>query len=169
MKLLVYLGGALLVALALAIAGLLMAGGASGRGRNTITVDIARPAAEIFPWLVETDKRKQWIGFLKSSERIGDQQVRDTIEDHGRVFTLPFTVQARSAPHRLQLSAVTPYFDMAMDHRLEETAGRTRLTLEIDTQYKMWFAKLMSPLVTRDAQKTWEGYCADLKRLAEAR
>lgn len=169
MKLLVYLGGALLIVLALAIGGLLMAGGASGRGRNKITIDIARPAADVFPWLVEPDKRKQWIGFLKSTERVGENQVRDTIEDHGTVFTLPFSVAERSAPHRLRVNAVTPYFDMAMDHRLEEADGRTRLTLEIDTQYKMWFAKLMSPVVTRDAQKTWEEYGGKLKQLLEAR
>lgn len=169
MKLLVYLGGALLAVLALAIGGLLMAGGASGRGRNVITIEISRPAAEVFRWLVDHDKRRQWISFLKSTETLSANRFRDTIEDRGAVFPLEFRITENIPGRRLVLDTASEYFDYSMEHVLVESEGKTRLTLTIDTQYKRWFARLMSPLVTRDAQQTWEAHCARLKERAEAR
>ena len=39
-----------------------MAGGASGRAVNQAAIEIERPAAEVFPWLTEPEKLRQWIG-----------------------------------------------------------------------------------------------------------
>ena len=55
------LGTVLLLVLFLAGA-LLVAGGASGRAVNQAAIEIERPAAEVFPWLAEPEKRAQWMG-----------------------------------------------------------------------------------------------------------
>src|SRR4051812_8627783 len=42
--------------------GLWAAGLRAGAAKNAIVVEINRPAAQVFPWLLEPDKLKQWVG-----------------------------------------------------------------------------------------------------------
>ena len=40
--------------------------------RSEASIEIARPAGEVFPWLVDSDKRLQWVSGLVASEPLRD-------------------------------------------------------------------------------------------------
>lgn len=168
MKWLLFIAGGVFILLALGVIVLLLSGGASGRSRNEMAIRIARPAADVFPWLIQPDLRKKWILFVTDSKYTGEKRVRDTIVQRGQTMVLEYEFAGMEPPKRVDVRTTSEGFDCSMLYTLEELDGETMLRLVIDTEYKIWFAKLMSPLVARDSQKTWEEHIAQLKKAVEA-
>ena len=141
--------------------------------RNEATVEIAAPAARVFPRLVGSEQRCQWMGKLVESEPLteGPPQVgsrfRDVFEDFGQRIELEAEVTEFQPDELLRVFLRSKAFEATTTQRLEERDGCTRLRTEIETRYTLRGARLLGPLVGRSAQRQLEADLARLKELVE--
>ena len=161
--------------MALAIAGLVVAGRRANAGRVRSAIAIDRPAATIWPWLTEPAKLTRWVGWLEEvreldpgdAEGVGelaifvmnDPQMKETVEIETRVI-------AAEAPHRLELRFEAPVgYVGALSYVLEDS-GESSTQLICDGRYALVpaLARLMEPVVTRQARLKLRG---DLARLRD--
>ena len=141
--------------------------------RNEHAIEIERPAAEVFPHLIASERRLAWMGVLTSSEQVSEGDVglgtrfRDVFEDHGQRFEIDAEVVEYEPNERLATRLRSSAFEATARQRLQELDGRTRLTTVIETDYKSRMARLMAGVVTRHAQKQLERDLACLKEIVE--
>ena len=141
--------------------------------RNESQVEIARPAAEVFPYLVESDKRRQWVHGLVDSTPLDDgehrvgSRFRDVVVDHGQRTTVEAEVERYEPDDALTARLEARGFVSRVSYRLQEVDGRTRVACTLETEFTMRVARLVGPLVTRHAQKALDGSLQQLKRVLE--
>lgn len=148
-----------------------------GAGHMETTIDIDRPAAEVFAWLSEPEKMKQWVGWLAAVERadpgplrVGSKEtwVMDdpSIKERMRI---PAEVIALEENRLLRVRITYPQaFEGTAEYRLEELdGGVTRLHGAADFRYTGFLPRLMEPLITPQAQKKQDADLARLKQRIE--
>ncbi len=141
--------------------------------RNEAEVEIARPAAQVFPHLVSSDRRLRWMGALKRSEQVTDgppalgTRFRDVFEDHGQRVDIDAEIVELEPNERVALRLTANPFEATVRQVLTERDGTTRLATTIDTEYKSALARIMAGTVTRHAQKQLEEDMERLKELLE--
>ena len=141
---------------------------------NEFSIEIDRPAAQIFPQLVAGERRMRWMAALKESKQVTDgapglgTRFEDVFEDHGQRFEIEAEIVEYEPATRLALDLVASAFESRVTQTLAEGDGTTLLTTRIDTDYKSALARLMSGVVTGHAQKQLEEDMASLKELVEA-
>lgn len=142
--------------------------------RNEHSVEIDRPAATVFPYLVESDKRLRWMGALAESEQITDgapglgTRFRDVFEDHGQRIEIDAEVVEWQSGRRLSIRLAGQAFHSLGTQELEERDGHTRVTTRIETEYRSRMARLMAGVITRHAQTRLEKDLARLKQVVES-
>jgi uncharacterized protein YndB with AHSA1/START domain len=152
---------ALAVVLVVAFTALFVASQREGSARLEASVEIGRPAAEVWPWLVEPAKLKSWVGWLKEVENPdgafaaqGQRQVW-TMEDrnnNNQLMRLRNVAEEFSPPSRLVLRvSAAEGFTGVSRFELSESGGRTRLRTRADYEFNHWFAKLLAPLIINQA------------------
>jgi uncharacterized protein YndB with AHSA1/START domain len=140
---------------------------------NAKTVEIARPAAEIFPYLIEAEKRKLWVQGLEEATPLDDGELgvgsrfRDVIVDHGQRTTVNAEVEKYEPADSLTVRLEARGFESHVTYRLHELNGRTRVACSIETTFGTLVARLAAPIVLRHAQKALENSLARLKRMLE--
>jgi uncharacterized protein YndB with AHSA1/START domain len=134
------------------------------------TVELPRPPAEVFPWLLEQDKVPQWTGHLRTYEQLGDgalgvgSRVRQVLEVSGRTFDVQLEITRYDPPHGAETRFSTNGIDLVNDYRLEANGAGTRLTQSIEAKPTSLTARMIVPVVQpRLEQKLTE----DLERLRE--
>jgi uncharacterized protein YndB with AHSA1/START domain len=134
------------------------------------TVEIARPPAEVFPWLLEADKVPRWTSHLETYERLDDgalghgSRLRQVLDVSGRRIDVQLEVTRYEPPHGAETRFSTNGIDLVNDYALEPTAAGTRLTQSIDARPTSLTARMIVPVVQpRLEQKLSE----DLERLRE--
>jgi uncharacterized protein YndB with AHSA1/START domain len=134
------------------------------------TVEIPRPPAEVFPWLLEADRVPRWTGHLETYERLDDgalgsgSRLRQVLDVSGRRIDVQLEVTRYEPPHGAQTRFSTNGIDVVSDYALEPTASGTRLTQSIDAKPTSLSARMIVPIVQpRLEQKLTE----DLERLRE--
>jgi uncharacterized protein YndB with AHSA1/START domain len=131
-------------------------------------VDIAAPPERVFPCLVGSEERLQWMGLLAESEPLDERRFRDVFDDHGHRIELEAEVTRYEPPHRLEVHLVAAAFTARSNHVVEEASGGSRLTTTVETEYTNRLARLAGPFVTRRAQHQLEADHRALKELVEA-
>jgi uncharacterized protein YndB with AHSA1/START domain len=134
------------------------------------TVEIPRPPAEVFPWLLEADRVPRWTGHLETYERLDDgalgsgSRLRQVLDVSGRRIDVQLEVTRYEPPQGAQTRFSTNGIDVVSDYALEPTASGTRLTQSIDAKPTSLSARMIVPIVQpRLEQKLTE----DLERLRE--
>lgn len=165
-----------IVLLALAAVGALVVSGLLYSGsKYQAEVVIQAPAAEVYRWLTEPEKLKQWVGGLVDSRPLDDRlkpgaRSVETIEDGGVSFQME-TEALEVVPEKLltfRLSAEGDFgFEGVSRYTLSETAGATRLALTQEIRYKSFFLKAISPLLAGQVEQKLDADFGTLKRLAE--
>jgi uncharacterized protein YndB with AHSA1/START domain len=129
----------------------------------------------VFPYLVEGEKRLEWMGVLTESEQLteGAPEVgsrwRDVFEDHGQRVELEAELVEYQPNRRLRLRLGNRSFHSTSTQELAEGDGWTRVSTVIETEYRTLAARLAGRLVTRHAQQQLEADLASLKELLERR
>ncbi len=135
--------------------------------RNEASVELAAPPAEVFPLIAEPAGRLRWIDGLVEAEETGPGSFRETIAQHGlRVETRVRTL--RSEPPLLVEAEVTGRgIEATVLNVLEPTGSGTRLTVTVETRYRGLAARLVAPVIGRQAQASLERSLANLRSLLE--
>ncbi len=142
--------------------------------RNAHAVEIDRPAATVFPYLVGCEGRRRWMGVLVECEQLTDgapgrgTRFRDVFEDRGQRIVIDAEVVEYEPSERFATRLRSKAFHATTSQRLEERDGRTRLTTVIDTEYTNRMVRLMAGVITRHAQRQLETDLARLKEIVEA-
>jgi uncharacterized protein YndB with AHSA1/START domain len=141
--------------------------------RNEASVEIARPAGDVFPYLLATDRRLRWMGALAESEKLSDGEprlgtrFRDVFEDHGQRIEIDAEVVEWEPNARVATRLRSSAFEATARQTLEEVDGRTLVRTTIETEYRSRIARMMAGVITRHAQRRLEEDLKALKRLVE--
>jgi len=169
--------GATLIGLLLVGAVVLLAMGQRSRaGYMHSSIEIQAAPDRIWPWLEDPARLKQWLSWLvevrgNDPAGVGAQRVwvmRDPNNgDAAMEIHNVYTEYTR--PTRMAIRSGTPgEFDGTASYHLTDLGnGRTRLDAEGQFHYQIWFAQLMEPLITPQAEKKERMDLAHLKELVE--
>jgi len=132
------------------------------------TVEIARPPAEVFPWLLEEDKVPRWTGHLEAYERIGDgalgrgSRVRQVLVVSGRTIDVELELTGYDPPTSAETRFSTNGIDVVNGYSLAPAGAGTRLTQSVEAKARSISARILVPVVQpRLEEKVTE----DLERL----
>ena len=176
MKWIVRIAAVLIGILVLGTAVLLAMGQRSSAGQSHASVEIQAAPEQVWPWLEDTGRLKQWVSWLVevrdqpgSTPGVGTRRVwvmRDE-NNGGQLMELPFTYTEYAPPSRMTVSCtVAGAFSGRQKYHLTPLGnGKTRVDSEGDYAYQMWLARLMEPVITPAAEKKMR---SDLVRLKDA-
>jgi carbon monoxide dehydrogenase subunit G len=135
--------------------------------RSEATIQIDRGRAQVFPWLVEPEKRLRWVRGLAASEPIGDGRYREVMEAGGRRVEVTSAVERLDEPHAVDVAMRGSGVTARAQSRLAEHDGGTRVTSSLELQLA-GLLRFASGIAERQAQHSLERSLARLKELVEA-
>jgi len=161
-----------------AIGGLWIASLSSNAGHFESVIEIGRPAAEVWPWITEPDKLKQWVSWLTEARKLtpepfhpGSRAVwimedpsvgNRRVEIDSEVISV---VPNESLNMRIASSGM---FSGTAAYTLTSLpGGGTRLQNAGSYRYEMWYSRLLEPLVRPEARKKMNADLLHLKMLVE--
>jgi uncharacterized protein YndB with AHSA1/START domain len=170
---------ALALLVVIIVLGLYVFGFRPGAGQNSATVEIHRPAAQVWRYLNDDDLVMKWVSGLKEirHKTPGVTGARNrfemTEEMNGRRTDMVMEITAFDPPKHIafeisSLEGASPGFTETGEYVLTEANGTTQLTLSGSSKYFPFWVQLMEPIITPSAQKKLEGDLARLKSLVEA-
>ena len=127
----------------------------------------------MFPYLLEGEKRLEWMGVLTESEQLTEgapkvgSRWRDVFEDRGQRVELEAELVEYEPNRRLRVRLGNRSFHSTSTQELAEGERWTRVSTVIETEYRTLAARLAGRLVTRHAQQQLEADLARLKELLE--
>ncbi len=144
-----------------------------GARRTGASVEIARPPAEVWSWLEDAATFWQWVVWVTEVRDSGATRsvfMKDP-NMNDEIVRVDSVVKERIPHQRLVVELTSPIgFSGVMTYSLEDLGGgRTRLTTSAHWVYGHWFASLMEPVVTPQANAKGREDLERLKRLAERR
>ena len=135
--------------------------------RTQATIEIERPAYDVFPWLLDPEKRLRWVTGLRSSEPVGESSFREVVQEYGQRVEATARVVRHEPPHALDVAMTGRGFEAHAEHRLSEEGGRTRLTSSFDVRLS-GLGRFAGGIVGRQMQRSVEQSLARLKEILEA-
>jgi uncharacterized protein YndB with AHSA1/START domain len=136
-----------------------------------VTVEVARPPAEVFAYLTDVTKLPEWQATASEAELDGAVRVGSRIRERrhflGRDVRTELEVTAYDPPRRFDVRSRGGPAAFAIRHTLLPTADGTRLRAEVDVTLSriMRFAA-QGPL--KIAEREFRGDFARLKQVLEA-
>ncbi len=141
------------------------------------TIDIDRRSDQVFPWLADPERARAWMSSVSKTsilERTPDlvgTTFRETITNGDGSTELQGVVTACRPNQEIAFHLDGQYSDVAVDYRLEEVGGRTRLTMRAEIRFKgclRALSLLVWPLFKGKVLSQFRRECAQLKRLCES-
>lgn len=135
---------------------------------------IERPAAEIFPWLLDVERRLRWVEGLTSSEALdpGEPRVgsrfRESVSQHGLSTTVETTIDELQPPRSLALRVQGRGFKARTTTRLDDQGDRTLVVSALETKVGGLAGRVVGGVVSRQAQGSLERSLQRLKELVES-
>jgi carbon monoxide dehydrogenase subunit G len=132
------------------------------------SVEIPRPPAEVFPWLLEDDKVPRWTGHLERYERLDGgplgqgSKVRQVLDVSGRTIDVTLEVTGYQPPSGAQTRFSTNGIDVVSSYALEAAGAGTRLTQSIEAKPSGLSARMLVPVIQPRLEKK---LTEDLERL----
>ena len=146
--------------------------------KTTYAIEIDARPSQVFYWLDDPDRVMKWVSNLVENEelhqtanRIGST-FRQVVDENGRRLELQGSVTGYEPDQRLAVHLQGKDFELDVDYRLEELAGRTRLTQHSQVRFRGLMKPmglLMRPFFRKAALKQLDQNFAKLKDLCESR
>jgi uncharacterized membrane protein len=134
------------------------------------TVEIARPADEVFAWLTDLARLPEWQESVIESRSEGPLGEGARIVERRRLLgheaETELEVKSFEPGRRLMLSTVRGPVDLAIDHVLEEVDGRTALHVTAEARPGGWL-RLAGAAVKGRARQELRRDFGRLKELLE--
>jgi hypothetical protein len=134
------------------------------------TVSVAKPPAEVFPWLFDEDKVPKWTSRLRAYEVLGDgtlgagAKIREVLTVSGQPLDVELHVVRYEPPGFAECHFSTNGVDVVTTYTLREAGGRTDLTQTLEGKASSFKARMLLPVI----QPKLEGKLSeDLERLRE--
>jgi uncharacterized protein YndB with AHSA1/START domain len=136
-----------------------------------VTVDVARPPAEVFAYLTDVSKLPEWQATASEAEidgavRIG-ARIRERRQFLGRDVRTELEVTAYEPPQRFDVRSQGGPASFAIRHTLSPTAQGTRLRADVDVTLGRMM-RLAAQGALKLAEREFRGDFARLKELVEA-
>ncbi|HEY6390756.1 MAG TPA: SRPBCC family protein [Bryobacteraceae bacterium] len=144
------------------------------------SIEIAASPQQLFPWLVEGAKLKQWVGWLVEV-RVSDPANRGVgtscvwvmkdANNGGRPMEIVAKTREYAPPSHLvlQISSEGQFTGDNVYELVDLGNGRTRLEVDSRFHFSNWFVSLMEPVVTPAARKKMIADEVRLKALVESK
>jgi uncharacterized protein YndB with AHSA1/START domain len=130
------------------------------------SVEIAKPPADVFPWLLEEDKVPQWTSDLVRYEVPGElragAQVRQVLKLGGSELPLDLELTRYDPPSGAESRFSTNGVNLTTAYGLEPSGAGTRLTQTLEAKASSLTARMLIPVVQGRLEKKVTG---DLERL----
>jgi carbon monoxide dehydrogenase subunit G len=130
------------------------------------SIDVPKPPAEVFPWLLDEDKVPQWTSDLSSYEPQGTlgtgSTIRQVISIGGSHITLNMTVERYEPPSAAVVSFSTNGVDITNTYTIEPAGAGSRVTQGLDATASSFTARMLIPVVQGRLEKK---VTDDLERL----
>jgi carbon monoxide dehydrogenase subunit G len=135
------------------------------------TIDVAKPPADVFPWLLDADKVPRWMTGLQVYEpldpgplRVGSR-IRQELSVSGQQLRFELRVAELDAPRRAVLRFEGSGFKAANDYTVVESGSGSSVTWVISGDTTSFKAKLIAPMVQAKLQQKLETDLARLRAL----
>jgi carbon monoxide dehydrogenase subunit G len=174
------IAGGFAAVLIVAVLVLLALGRRSSAGREEASIEIAASPAQVWEWIDDPAKLKQWISWVveistPDGKRLGGPGARYAIvmrdPNEGNALMTINGVCAKDEPplYKEAVLSTPGAFDGRESYRLVPlNNGHTRFEIQGSFHYTMWAAQLMEPLITPAASKKMDSDLARLKSLVES-
>lgn len=142
--------------------------------RNEYVAEFERPVAEVFAFVDEDDKVKQWIGGLLETKRTTEgapgvgSKFHQMIKVGNRIMKMDGELLAYEPNRWLSVKIDSDLCEMKVNYDFKEVNGRTRLTYTCDSVYYSFLYRLLSPLIKRITQQKLQKDFTRLKQLLES-
>jgi carbon monoxide dehydrogenase subunit G len=137
------------------------------------TVNVDKPPAEVFPWLLDADKVPRWMTGLVAYEplepgplRVGSR-IRQELSVSGQQLRFELNVAELDAPRRAVLRFEGSGFRAANEYSVSEAGSGSRVTWVISGDTTSFKAKLIAPMVQAKLQEKLETDLARLRTVLE--
>jgi carbon monoxide dehydrogenase subunit G len=133
-------------------------------------VEIPRPPAEVFPWLLEESLVPRWTGHLKRYERVDGgelglgSRVRQVLEVSGRTIDVELEITGYQPPSGAQTRFSTNGIEVVSSYALEAAGSGTRLTQSVEANPNGLAARILVPVLQPRLE---DKLTRDLERLRE--
>jgi carbon monoxide dehydrogenase subunit G len=121
------------------------------------SIEVPKPPAEVFPWLLDADKVPQWTSDLSTYEPAGPlgngTAIKQVISIGGSHITLNMTVGEYAPPSRAVVSFSTNGVDVVNTYTVEATDGGSRVTQGLDAKASSFTARMLIPVVQGRLEK----------------
>jgi len=161
---------------------LLVLGHRSNAGIAQASVEINASPDQLWTWLDDGDKLKQWVSWMvdvkypdpQKTHGLGAERVWTMKDENngGMLMQIAATYTEYAPPSRMtvRIADTEGMFNGEASYSLVDLGnGRTRLEARERAHYTEWFANLMEPLITPQAEKKMAMDVARLKRLVETK
>jgi hypothetical protein len=182
MKWLKWIAIVLAVLLIVPFVTLLVLGHRTGAGQTRASVEINASPAELWPWIDDGGKLKQWVSWMVEAKNpdpgkpsgIGSRRVLVMKDENngGALMEIASKYTEYTPPTHMtvQVSDSEGMFDGEQAYQLTDLGnGRTRVDMRGRFHFSQWFANLMEPVITPQAEKKMAADLARLKALVESR
>jgi carbon monoxide dehydrogenase subunit G len=137
------------------------------------TVDVDRPPADVFPWLLDADKVPRWMTGLLAYEplepgplRVGSR-IRQELSVSGQQLRFELLVAELDAPRRAVLRFEGSGFKAVNEYLVSEAGSGSRVTWVISGDTTSFKARLIAPMVQAKLQEKLETDLARLRAVLE--
>jgi carbon monoxide dehydrogenase subunit G len=137
------------------------------------TVTIAKPPAEVFPWLVDADKVPQWMSGLQVYEPLEPgplhrgSRIRQELTVSGQHLRWELDVAELDPPRRAVLRFEGSGFKAANEYAVADAPGGSAVTWVISGDTTSFKARLIAPMVQAKLQEKLETDLARLRAVME--
>jgi len=178
MKWVIRIVGGFLAVILLAVAVLAIVGHRAGAGRIHASAELNGSPDQVWPWLNEGERLKQWVSWLVEVRGwgqggVGAKRIWVMKDENngGALMEIEGMCSEYAPPSRLTVQLKSSdAFDGQQAYRLTDLGGgRTRLEVDSSFHFTSPFAQLMEPLITPAAEKKMVSDMARLKSLVEGK
>ena len=137
------------------------------------TVTVAKPPAEVFPWLLEADRVPRWMTGLEVYEPLEPgplhvgSRIRQELSVSGQHLRFELHVAALDAPDRALLQFEGSGFKAANEYVVRAAGDGSAVTWVISGDTTSFKAKLIAPMVQAKLQEKLDVDLGRLRALLE--
>jgi carbon monoxide dehydrogenase subunit G len=123
----------------------------------THSIDVPKPPAEVFPWLLDADKVPQWTSDLSTYEPEGPlgagTAIKQVISIGGSHITLNMKIESYDPPTAAIVTFSTNGVDVTNTYAVEASGAGSRVTQGLDASPSSFTARMLIPVVQGRLEK----------------